>query len=156
MPALVLVLEYVRAYSLRPSRSFKNYPPSCASVVSVVNGLRSPLKLSSQTLDRDRDAEVVTARLLSGLRSVLRSSRSRLGRRTLSSSSRDGDRLTRIPASRNGRPGGGRLTLRGMLDLFDLALLAAALHFDFLPGFVGGHGVGVGFAAATGALCTCQ
>jgi len=39
---------------------------------------------------------------------------------------------------------------RGLLDLFDLAFLAAALQGHFF--LVDGHGVGVGFVAAAGAL----
>lgn len=43
-----------------------------------------------------------------------------------------------------------RIRRRGVLDLFDLAFLAAALQGHFF--FVDGHGVCVGFSAAAGAL----
>jgi hypothetical protein len=39
---------------------------------------------------------------------------------------------------------------RGILDLFDLAFLAAALQGHFF--FVDGHSIGVGLLAAAGAL----
>lgn len=47
---------------------------------------------------------------------------------------------------------GVRSQFGGILDLFDLALLAATLHRNFFLDFVDVHGVCIGLAAAAGAL----